>query len=80
MGALTGTVDRDGSTKDPAAGRWPHGGGSTGTRPVRGRPGHSGVPGHAGVEVHVLETRDAVKIYNELVERVPVGGLFHSTC
>jgi hypothetical protein len=33
-----------------------------------------------GVEVHVLETRDAVKIYNELAERVPVGGLFHSTC
>jgi len=33
-----------------------------------------------GVQVHVLETREAVKIYNELAERVPVGGLFHSTC
>ena len=32
------------------------------------------------IEVHVLETREAVKIYNELAARVPVGGLFHSTC
>jgi hypothetical protein len=32
------------------------------------------------IEVRVLETRDAVKIYNELAGRVPVGGLFHSTC
>jgi hypothetical protein len=32
------------------------------------------------VTVHVLETRDAVKIYNDLVEDAPVGGLFHSTC
>ncbi len=31
--------------------------------------------------VHVLETRKAVEIYNELVaDRAPVGGLFHSTC
>ena len=33
-----------------------------------------------GVQVHVLETRQAVKVYNELAPRVPVGGLFHSTC
>jgi hypothetical protein len=32
------------------------------------------------VEVHVLETREAVKLYNDLVGRVQVGGLFHSTC
>jgi hypothetical protein len=31
--------------------------------------------------VHVLETREAVKKYNDLVaQHVPVGGLFHSTC
>jgi len=34
-----------------------------------------------GIEVHVAETRAAVKIYNQLVsESVPVAGLFHSTC
>ena len=32
------------------------------------------------VEVHVAETREAVKIYNDLAGTVPVGGLFHSTC
>jgi hypothetical protein len=32
------------------------------------------------VTVHVLETREAVKAYNDLVGSVPVGGLFHSTC
>ena len=36
--------------------------------------------GMRSVEVRVLETRDAVKIYNELAEASPVGGLFHSTC
>jgi hypothetical protein len=31
--------------------------------------------------VHVLETRDAVKMYNQLAAQdSPVGGLFHSTC
>jgi hypothetical protein len=33
-----------------------------------------------GVQVHVLETRQAVKVYNEFAQQVPVGGLFHSTC
>ena len=33
-----------------------------------------------GVPVHVLETRQAVQLYNELAAQVPVGGLFHSTC
>jgi hypothetical protein len=32
------------------------------------------------IEVHVMETREGAKIYNELAEKVAVGGLFHSTC
>ncbi len=32
------------------------------------------------VAVHVAETREAVKIYNDLADVVPVAGLFHSTC
>src|SRR5215471_11266245 len=32
------------------------------------------------IAVHVAETRQAVKIYNELAEAVLAGGLFHSTC
>lgn len=33
-----------------------------------------------GIPVHVRETREAVSLYNELAEKLPVGGLFHSTC
>jgi hypothetical protein len=33
-----------------------------------------------GITAHVLQTDRAVKLYNELREREPVGGLFHSTC
>ena len=33
-----------------------------------------------GIAVHVLQTEAAVQLYNELRERDPVGGLFHSTC
>ena len=34
-----------------------------------------------GIEVHIAETREAVKIYNGFVTRgEAVGGLFHSTC
>jgi hypothetical protein len=33
-----------------------------------------------GIEVHVVETREAVKLYNELADQVAVSGLFHSTC
>jgi len=33
-----------------------------------------------GVEFHFLRTDDAVRLYNELRKRRPVGGLFHSTC
>lgn len=33
-----------------------------------------------GVEVHVAETTEAVRVYNDLAETQLVGGLFHSTC
>jgi hypothetical protein len=32
------------------------------------------------ITVQVAETREAVKIYNDLAERALVAGLFHSTC
>ena len=32
------------------------------------------------ITVHVAETREAVRIYNELTKGALVGGLFHSTC
>jgi hypothetical protein len=32
------------------------------------------------IEVHVAETREAVRIYNEMAGTMTVGGLFHSTC
>lgn len=34
----------------------------------------------AGVQVHVEDTRTAMKLYNRLAETAPVGGLFHSAC
>jgi len=33
-----------------------------------------------GLRVHVLETQDAVMLYNELIRTRRVGALFHSTC
>ncbi len=33
-----------------------------------------------GVAVHILQTEQAVRLYNRLREREAVGGLFHSTC
>ncbi len=33
-----------------------------------------------GIAVEVLQTEAAVERFNELRERAPVGGLFHSTC
>jgi hypothetical protein len=33
-----------------------------------------------GVAFHVLQTEEAVQLYNDIRERQPVGGLFHSTC
>jgi hypothetical protein len=32
------------------------------------------------VTVHVAETREAVKIYNDLAEGALVAGIFHSMC
>jgi hypothetical protein len=32
------------------------------------------------IVVHVAETHEAVRIYNELADEVMVAGLFHSTC
>ena len=37
--------------------------------------------GQHGLKYHILETREAAKLYNELAEQgAAVGGLFHSTC
>lgn len=33
-----------------------------------------------GVPVHVHQTEEAARVYNELQRFHPVGGLFHSTC
>lgn len=32
-----------------------------------------------GISFHILQTEEAVKKYNQLCEKEPVGGLFHST-
>jgi hypothetical protein len=32
------------------------------------------------IPAHVLPTAEAVKLYNHLAEKEPVGGLFHTTC
>jgi hypothetical protein len=32
------------------------------------------------ITVHVLETREAVKAYNDMIDAGAVGRLFHSTC
>lgn len=34
----------------------------------------------SGIEAHVLETKAAAELYNQLAGDTPVGGLFHSTC
>ena len=33
-----------------------------------------------GIKAEILQTEAAVERFNELSERMPVGGLFHSTC
>ncbi|RMI09762.1 MAG: hypothetical protein D6681_06760 [Calditrichaeota bacterium] len=33
-----------------------------------------------GVPVHILQTEEAARLYNQLRESVPVGALFHTTC
>jgi len=35
---------------------------------------------HKGIPVHVLQTEEAVRLYNELAADRRVGGLIHSTC
>jgi len=32
------------------------------------------------IELHILQTDEAVRIYNKLAEDKPVGALIHSTC
>jgi len=34
----------------------------------------------ADVRFHVLQTEEAIRVYNQLREHELVGGLFHSTC
>jgi hypothetical protein len=33
-----------------------------------------------GVEVHIDQTNAAIRLYNELREHEPVGGLIHTRC
>ncbi len=33
-----------------------------------------------GITTHILKTKEAVKLYNELVETSQVGALIHTTC
>ncbi|XVV08593.1 hypothetical protein ACQP2X_27520 [Actinoplanes sp. CA-131856] len=33
-----------------------------------------------GITFHIAGTREAVRLYNDLIPHHPVGGLFHSTC
>lgn len=49
-------------------------------RRLRVRPDTLAMLEESGVESHVLQTEEAVRLYNELRDRTPVGGLFHSTC
>jgi hypothetical protein len=32
------------------------------------------------IPAHILPTSEAAKLYNQLAEKEPVGGLFHTTC
>ena len=34
----------------------------------------------SGITTHILQTEEAVRLYNELREKKSVGGLFHTTC
>ncbi len=36
--------------------------------------------GSRSVVAHVVKTKEAVRLYNELAETQPVGALIHSTC
>jgi hypothetical protein len=49
-------------------------------RRLRVRPETLRLLEERGVSVHVLQTEEAAALYNQLAGKVPVGGLFHSTC
>lgn len=50
-------------------------------RALRTRPDTLAELERRGVTAHVLETGEAVRLYNDLAARgEPVAGLFHSTC
>ena len=49
-------------------------------RRLRVRPDTLEMLEERGVIAHVLQTEEAVRLYNDLREREAVGGLFHSTC
>lgn len=49
-------------------------------RRLRVRPDTLEMLESRGIESHILQTEDAVRLYNELRDREAVGGLFHSTC
>ena len=71
---ILGTGDRDDGKGEGK------GGGGDGKRNEHG-DGHGDGKGKGVKRVFVLETREAVRVYNSLAERgVRVGGLFHSTC
>ena len=35
---------------------------------------------HKGIPAHLMQTEEAVRLYNELAETQRAAGLFHSTC
>lgn len=47
---------------------------------LRCMPDTLAVLGNRGIVTHVLETREAVRLYNELAPTTRVGALIHSTC
>ncbi len=49
-------------------------------RRLRVRPDTLEMLENQGVTTHVLQTEEAVRLYNRLRESEAVGGLFHSTC
>ena len=75
-----------GAAGSPGAARWA---GGTGVmiwpsvvlaRRLQVAPGTLDYLAGRSIAAHVAETREAVKIYNDLADGAPVAGLFHSTC
>ncbi|MFQ5890687.1 MAG: MTH938/NDUFAF3 family protein [Gemmatimonadota bacterium] len=44
------------------------------------RPGTLQMLKGRGISTHLLQTEEAVRLYNELARKGRVGGLIHSTC